>query len=258
MVGVTILLTGFLTCLALIIAVGPQSAWLIRQGLRRDRIALAVAVSWCGDLLLILVGTAGVSVLLAGAPWLLEVVRWVGAAYLVWFGARAFRSAMRPQEIEVVDVAGDTSDEQLLATGSIPVAPPGHSASGVPSTAAGSAAGSTHTTTTAPAPARTRAGAPLSSAASVAAMGLSVSVLNPHSWVDTLVVLGGMANSFGEGRWLFAAGAVIASLVFFLALTYGAAFLSRWLHSPTVWRAIDVLVGVTVFVVAGFLAIHGV
>lgn len=56
----TVLLTGFLTCLAIIVAIGPQSAWLLRQGLRRDRVVLAVACCLAGDALLIALGTAGV------------------------------------------------------------------------------------------------------------------------------------------------------------------------------------------------------
>ena len=91
----TVLLTGFLTCLALIVAIGPQSAWLLRQGLRRDRVGLAVLCCLFGDLLLIALGTAGVGVVLEHAPWLLQVLRWAGVAYLLWFAWRSFASALR-------------------------------------------------------------------------------------------------------------------------------------------------------------------
>ncbi|WP_237090259.1 LysE/ArgO family amino acid transporter, partial [Nesterenkonia sp. PF2B19] len=80
MVTMTVLLTGFLTCLALIVAIGPQSAWLLRQGLLRDRVGLAVLCCVVGDLLLIGLGTAGVGAVLEHAPWLLQVLRWAGVA----------------------------------------------------------------------------------------------------------------------------------------------------------------------------------
>ncbi|WP_261623749.1 LysE/ArgO family amino acid transporter [Nesterenkonia marinintestina] len=250
----TIILTGFITCLALIVAVGPQSAWQLRQGLRRDRVGLALVVSWVADTALVVMGTAGVGIILDGAPWLLEALRWLGAAYLLWFAARSFRAAFGPQEAQTLTIDVDTDDAALLATGSMPVV----DAVGSEATAAGSdgnVRGRAETQT------RRRAGRPThpgrSSVRTVVLMGISVSMLNPHAWVDTLVVLGAMANSFGADRWLFAAGIALASLLWFTLLLYGGSLLSRWLSSPRVWKGIDVAVGVTMIVVAGLLIIRG-
>ena len=220
----TVLLTGFLTCMALIVAIGPQSAWLLRQGLRRDRIMLAIGCCVAGDILLIGLGTAGVGAVLDHAPWLLDVVRWLGVAYVLWFAVHAFRSALRP----TATIAQPADEVLANEIPTVQLAPP---------------IGTKVVAARAP-----------SSAARVATAGLAVSIANPHAWVDTLVVLGAMANSFGGERWLFAAGAVAASLCWHFVLGLGGRTLAPWLNRPGTTKAIDATVGVTMLVVATVLA----
>lgn len=242
----TVLLTGLLTCLALIIAIGPQSVWLLRQGLRRDRILLAIGCCLVGDILLIGLGVAGVGVVLDHAPWLLEAIRWLGVAYLLWFAAGAFRSAFSARQ------SIDLTTEDAPAPGRT-VHVEMSSEDTEPSGTAGTASSAGPATGTLPAVRVTK----VSSISAVAATGLTVSVLNPHAWVDTMVVLGTMANTFGDERWLFGAGAMIASTLWFAGLGLGAASLSRFLDSPKAWKVIDLSVGVTMVVVAGILAVGG-
>ena len=102
----TVFLTGLLTCLALSAAIGAQSAFVLRQAIRREHLAAVLAVCIAGDAVLIFAGTAGVGVVTDRAPWLLEVLRWGGAAYLVWFALSSFRSAFTTQRLTV-----DVSDE---------------------------------------------------------------------------------------------------------------------------------------------------
>lgn len=255
MEAMTVLLTGLLTCLALIVAIGPQSVWLLRQGLRRDRVMLAIGCCLVGDLLLIGLGVAGVGVVLDHAPWLLDVIRWLGVAYLLWFAAGSFRSAFRPRQD--LNLTGQSAAEQAGAPTTQPLrtvhvemdsgqTPDAGSRAGAP-------AGSQPATDTLEAVRVTK----VSSVTSVAATGLSVSVLNPHAWVDTMVVLGTMANTFGDERWLFGAGAVLASATWFAVLGLGAAGLSRFLTSARTWTIIDLSVGVTMVAVAGLLAVGG-
>lgn len=257
----TVLLTGLLTCLALIIAIGPQSVWLLRQGLRRDRILLAIGCCLVGDILLIGLGVAGVGVVLDHAPWLLEAIRWLGVAYLLWFAAGAFRSAFSARQsigltTEDAPAPGRTvhvemSSGERPGEGSGTAGSPSAPSSAGPATAAPSSAAPA--TGTLPAVRVTK----VSSISAVAATGLTVSVLNPHAWVDTMVVLGTMANTFGDERWLFGAGAMIASTLWFAGLGLGAASLSRFLNSPKAWKVIDLSVGVTMVAVAGILALGG-
>ncbi|MBE1515100.1 LysE/ArgO family amino acid transporter [Nesterenkonia halotolerans] len=234
----TIVLTGLLTCLALIVAIGPQSAWLLRQGLRRDRVLLAVTCCVVGDIALIALGTAGVGAVLDHAPWLMEVLRWAGVAYLTWFAYRSFLAAHRAGRAMKpglhVELSSQDSDDDAGS--------PSPASGGSPATGGLKVAQQVQVTRI----------------SSIAATGLSVSILNPHAWVDTMVVLGTMANTFGADRWLFAIGAVIASVVWFSALALGGAVLSKWLNRPRTWQVLDLLVGSIMLVVAGFLAVGGV
>lgn len=244
---VTVLLTGFLTCLALIVAIGPQSAWLLRQGLRRDRVLLAVSCCLLGDIVLIALGTAGVGAVLDHAPWLLDVIRWLGVAYLLWFAFTAFRSAVRPTQGLNAAAGTDGYPAKASSGDAAGVGPGAHAVKAEPQTAANGAGHSA--TATLP---RTRPA--VSRVAPVVATGLTVSLLNPHAWVDTLVVMGSMANSFGDERWFFALGACVASLVWFSLLGLGGRALAPWLNRPRTWQVIDIAVGLTMLVVAGLLA----
>lgn len=239
----TVLLTGLLTCLALIIAIGPQSVWLLRQGLSRDRVLLAIGCCLAGDLLLIGLGVAGVGVVLEHAPWLLEVIRWLGVAYLLWFALGAFRRAW---------AAGRRRVPSEASARTVHVEMSSQDAGAPEGTTAGSSSNGPRTGTL-PSVQVTK----VSSVTAVAATGMTVSVLNPHAWVDTMVVLGTMANTFGDERWLFGAGAMLASALWFAVLGLGAASLSRFLDSPRAWRIIDLGVGLTMVVVAGILAVGG-
>lgn len=252
----TVLLTGFLTCLALIVAIGPQSAWLLRQGLLRDRVGLAVLCCLVGDLLLIGLGTAGVGVVLEHAPWLLQVLRWAGVAYLLWFTWRSFASAATVRTgLDAAEADRATHTDHAADGGADAV-----SGDGIDFTSGEPAA----TTATLPRvealPKRSRTARrtrPLSAVGAVVGTGLTVSVLNPHAWVDTMVVLGTMANSFGAEKWFFALGALGASCLWFTLLGYGGSALAGLLNRPRTWQVIDVSVGATMLVVAGLLAFGG-
>ena len=89
-------LTGFGTGFGFIVAIGPQNAWVLRQGVRREHIGLVIAICALSDLILIATGTGSVGVLAGAAPWALEALRWGGVAYLLAFALSSFRSALRP------------------------------------------------------------------------------------------------------------------------------------------------------------------
>jgi L-lysine exporter family protein LysE/ArgO len=94
--------------------------------------------------------------------------------------------------------------------------------------------------------------------AATLASTLALTYLNPHVYLDTVVLLGSVVAQHGEsGRTAFAAGAGLASAMWFATLGYGAAAASRWLQRPIVWRAIDATVAVVMFTVAGQLLLGG-
>ena len=191
-------ITGMGTGLGLIVAVGAQNAWVLRQGVRREHVALVVTICALSDLALIAVGTRAIGVVSTLAPWILEVLRWGGVLYLVLFALTSFRSALQPGALEV----------------------------------AGARA-----------------------ASSVALTTLALTWLNPHVYLDTVLMLGTVTNSFGDDRWLAAAGAGAASTIWFTALGLGARALSRPLSSPRTWQVVDVLVGCVMVAVAAHLAL---
>ena len=189
-----------LTGLALIVAIGAQNAFVLRQGIRREHIGAVVAVCMAGDALLIVGGTAGIGAVVTRFHGALEVLRWAGAAYLLWFAVRSFLAAAKPS---VLAEQAPRSKHSVFAT-----------------TAA-------------------------------------LTFLNPHVYLDTVVLLGSLANQQGPDlRWIFAAGAVAGSILWFSGLGYGARALAGVLGSPRTWRWIDAGIGVLMLVLAVRLVLH--
>jgi len=194
------LLTGLVAGLTLIIAIGAQNAYVLRQGLRREHVGVVVAVCAVSDVVLIAAGVAGIGVVVERAPTAVEVVRWLGVAFLTVYGLMSLNRARRA--------------ETLHAAGN----------------------GTT-----------TRTGVIMRAAA--------ITWINPHVYLDTVVLLGSLAATHGpEGRWWFGAGAAIGSLLWFSALGYGARRAHRLLASPRAWQVLDVLIGLTMLAIAYSLA----
>ncbi len=190
-------LAGLFTGLSLIVAIGAQNAFVLRQGLTRQHVGLVVAICAISDLLLIVAGVAGVGALVQSRPTLLTVLKWLGAGYLVWFGIRSLLAAREPHGL--------------------------------------------------------RSGA-ASATAPVVLTTLALTWLNPHVYLDTVLMLGNIANSRGPvGRWHFAIGAGLASIGWFTGLGFGAKALSRWVASPLLWRVLDLLIGLTMIAIAVLL-----
>jgi L-lysine exporter family protein LysE/ArgO len=197
----TALLPGFLTGLSLIIAIGAQNAFVIRQGLTKKHVLLVVAICAVSDAVLIVLGVAGLGALISGLPWLLELVRWFGVLYLTWFGIKSLRSAFRVQALEAsaVDSAG---------------------------------------------------------AKTVVLSVLGFTFLNPHVYLDTVILLGSIGNQFGADKWWFALGAVVSSFAWFSSIGFGAKAASRFMAKPVFWKVLDVLIAVVMFSIAILLALY--
>jgi len=193
------LLAGLGAGLSLIVAIGAQNAFVLRQGIRREHILGVVMVCAFSDAVLIFAGVAGVGALVSAAPWVLVVARWAGAAFLVVYAGLALRRALRPA---------------ALALGA----------------------------------------AAVSSRASVLGTAVALTWLNPHVYLDTMVLLGTIASAQGEyARWVFGAGAVLGSMIWFPLLGYGARMLAGFFARPSSWRVLDCLVALIMAVVAAGL-----
>ena len=192
-------LPGLFTGLSLIVAIGAQNAFVIRQGLTRRYVFTVVAICTIIDASLIAVGIGGLGAAIAGLPWLLEVIRWFGVAYLTWFGIKSVISATKNETMD---------------------------ASGVESKSAGK----------------------------VITTVVAMSLLNPHVYLDTVIFVGGVGNTFGADRWYFAYGAMLASAIWFTGIGYGAKAASRFMAKPVFWKVLDSVIAVIMFALAITLA----
>ena len=190
------LTTGFFTGLSLIVAIGAQNAFVLRQGLLRRHqlpIALICALS---DALLIAAGIYGFGLAATGIPALLEIARWSGAAFLAAYGALAARRAWKGECLG----ADEALSMPLLAS---------------------------------------------------IALCLVLTFLNPHVYLDTVILLGSLANQHGNlGRWYFGAGAVLASVSWFFLLAYGATMLRPLFARPLSWRILDGCIALVMWAIA--------
>jgi L-lysine exporter family protein LysE/ArgO len=109
------LIPGFLTGLSLIVAIGAQNAYVIRQGLLRSHVLLVVIVCSFSDALLIVLGTGGLGEIVKANENLLAVIRWLGVAYLTWFGIRSLRSAFKENRL-LASGAAEMSWKKTLVT----------------------------------------------------------------------------------------------------------------------------------------------
>jgi L-lysine exporter family protein LysE/ArgO len=192
---------GLLTGLSLIVAIGAQNAYVLRQGLLRSFVGKVVAVCALSDFLLIIAGVCGIGAIVRQAGWALLAVRWFGVAFLAWYGLSAAWRARRPSALSAA------RDE------------PG-------------------------------------GGAAVLRRALALTWLNPHVYLDTVVLLGSIANAQGaSGRWWFAVGACLASLLWFAGLGFGARMFSGLLATPRAWQLLDLLIAATMLTIAVKLAL---
>lgn len=216
----TSVLAGLGLGFSLIVAIGAQNLFVLRQGLRRENVVVIAAICAVSDAALIILGVSGIGLVLQAVPWLIDVVRWAGAAFLLVYGLLAARRAWRPtgQALEVAET-------ERIADG------------GAPATG-----GATATRTVS-----TRARTGLVPAVLTC---LALTWLNPHVYLDTVFLLGTVANTHGADRWWFAAGAVTASILWFFGLAFGARFLGRWLSTPRAWRILDGVIAIVMIALA--------
>jgi L-lysine exporter family protein LysE/ArgO len=112
--GVIALITGFFTGMSLIVAIGAQNAFVIKQGLMRSHVTLIVFVCALSDALLIIVGTGGLGTIIQSRPDVLDVIRWFGVIYLTWFGIKSVRSAFRNETLTAAVESAESWKKVLL------------------------------------------------------------------------------------------------------------------------------------------------
>jgi L-lysine exporter family protein LysE/ArgO len=194
------LIAGLLTGLSLIVAIGAQNAFVLRQGLVRQFVGPVVAICAVSDLVLIAAGVAGIGAIVQHAPTALTVVRWLGVAFLTAYGVRSLWRARHAGALT------PTTEQEPRLRGAV-------------------------------------------------LQATALTWLNPHVYLDTVLLLGSIAAHHGPtGKWWFAAGAGAGSILWFSGLGYGARLLSPVLTRPRAWQVLDVLIGLTMLAIAISLA----
>ena len=187
---------GFLSSLVLIIAIGAQNAFVLRQGLRREHLLPIALICGGSDALLIAAGIVGLGALIQADPDLLAVAHYGGAAFLLVYGLLAARRAWLGEQLAI------TESPPVTLTGAV-------------------------------------------------ATCLGFTFLNPHVYLDTVILLGALANQRGDaGRWMFGSGAILASLSWFFALAYGARLLTPLFLKPVAWQVLDTLIALVMGILA--------
>ncbi|RJQ77999.1 amino acid transporter [Pseudonocardiaceae bacterium YIM PH 21723] len=190
-------LAGFGTGLSLIVAIGAQNAFVLRQGVRRQAVLAVVGICALSDVLLIALGVGGLGAVVTAWPAAMTVVGLAGGGFLIGYGLLATRRVVRP------------AGQALAATGT--------------------------------------------STGSAVLTCLALTWLNPHVYLDTVLLLGSVAADRGPLRWVFGLGAMLASLTWFAGLGYGAQLLSGVLSRPVAWRVLDGLVAATMLIMGTML-----
>ena len=196
-------LAGFALGGSLIIAIGAQNAFVIRQGVLNRFVFWICLFCAASDTILIWAGTYGLAAVLAFMPQLLWIMRYGGAAFLFWYGITAARRAFAAQGLA-------ESSEKTQSLGA------------------------------------------------ALALCATFTWLNPHVYIDTVALVGALANARPRGEQAgFAFGASLASFIWFFTIGYGAKALRGPLSQPKVWQAIDVVIAVIMFWLAFKLLLGG-
>ena len=199
----TAFLNGFGVAFSLILAIGAQNAFVLKQGLRREHVLAIVVVCALSDAILITVGVFGFAALTEALPKLAPLMLWLGAAFLFAYGAFSFWRAWK---------GGAALDP---ATG------------------------------------------PATTLKSAVLFCLAITWLNPHVYLDTVLLIGSIATRFEGAEVAFWAGAVTSSFTFFFSLGYGARLLAPLMARPSSWRVLEVLIGCIMWAIALGLIFKG-
>jgi L-lysine exporter family protein LysE/ArgO len=193
---------GFALSASLIVAIGAQNAFLLRQAVRREFVWSIIVLFTLSDALLITIGVLGAGTSIRRLPWLLPVARWSGAALLATYGVAAFGRLWSQRGLDAADARGPRSLAAVLAT----------------------------------------------------AVGFTY--LNPHVYLDTVLLVGSVgAAQPAWGRLPFALGATCASAAWFTTLGLGGRWLGPVLARKSAWRIVDALVAATMLGLAAGLVL---
>lgn len=176
--------------MSLIVAIGAQNTFLMRQAIRRSHVTPLVLICWLSDVVLVTAGVSGLGAIVERVPVAMTGIRLCGAVVLLGYATLAARRAIIGEHLELDGVGVRRSLASAVGT------------------------------------------------------CLAITWLNPHVYLDTVLMIGAVANSLGGQRWWFAGGSMLASLVWFAVLGFGAGLLRPIFRTARAWRILDSVIAV--------------
>lgn len=192
----SVMLAGFLLGISLILAIGAQNAFVLKQGLKKQHVFVVCLICALSDALLISAGVAGFGAIVKQFPIIEQLARYAGAAFLLVYSLLSFKSAF-------------TAKHSMQAEGK-----------------------------------------EVGSAVTAVLACLAFTWLNPHVYLDTVVLLGSISTQYNGHQLSFASGAVLGSFVFFFSLGYGARLLIPIFKNPKAWKVLEFIIGFVMFALA--------
>jgi L-lysine exporter family protein LysE/ArgO len=189
-------LQGIAIGMSLIVAIGAQNAFVLKQGLKQQSVFWVCFVCALSDSILILLGITGFSVVLQHYPEVLGMAKWAGALFLFWYGLQHLLAAFKLNQALQAAQQNETKLGQILL------------------------------------------------------VCLALTWLNPHVYLDTVVLIGSISTQFEQSKLYFALGAITASWLFFFSLGYGARLLTPIFENPKAWKVLDGLIALIMWSIA--------
>ncbi len=198
-----IFIQGFIVCFGLIVSIGAQNAFLLKQGILKQHVFWVASLCFLGDVFLMTLGVLGLGSIVANLPTLSLVIALLGAFFLFTYGSRSFISIFKSNEALTASNENATSLKRALM------------------------------------------------------ITFAITFLNPHVYIDTVVILGGIGGNLDfSGKMAFLIGALSCSFLWFFGVGYGAGFLSPYFEKRRTWQILDFLTGVIMYAIAISLTIY--
>ncbi|UOD35834.1 amino acid transporter [Deferribacteraceae bacterium V6Fe1] len=189
-------INGFTLGFSLILAIGAQNAFVLKQGIKNNHIFLICIICALSDAFLIFVGVSGLGFIIKKFPVLLAITKYFGVIFLVYYGILNLYSALtKAHALEITN-----QDHHNIIN--------------------------------------------------IVMLTLGFTWLNPHVYLDTVLLLGSISAQYGHFRYFFAIGAICASFVFFFSLGYGARLFAPIFQKQISWKILEGVIGITMLIIA--------
>lgn len=199
-------LQGFMVCFGLIVSIGAQNAYLLKQGILKQHVFWVAIICWLCDVTLMSLGVLGLGTLIAQSPISSLILALFGAIFLFTYGSKSFIAAYKSSSF----LETNQDNEQTSLKKAI-------------------------------------------------AITLAITLLNPHVYIDTVVIVGGIGGTLDfNGKMSFLFGALLCSFLWFFGVGYGAGFLSPYFKKRRTWQILDIITGLIMYFIAGSLFVYAV